>query len=288
MRISESTGYYHVCTDGHSLEWIFKDDLDFIAGVNRIGICKLKSKVGIISFVLMDNHVHFILKGSMPSCKDFITRYKALTGKWISSRYNIQKHLKHLPTQIIHITSEEQLIETIAYLDRNPIVAGYKCIPSEYPWGSAKHLFKYRDSINDKSVAECGARGIRESLKTRVRIPKEWTMNNDGMIDPRHFLEIEEAENRFKSPIRYIYYLSKKLEGKIELEIGTKSFIPDKELRDIVAKLVEEAFEGRTIKDLDFNSRIIIGRKLRYEYAASVKQISRMVHLDLERLQLFI
>lgn len=31
--------FYHICTDGAFLDWMFQDDRDFIAGVNRCGIC---------------------------------------------------------------------------------------------------------------------------------------------------------------------------------------------------------------------------------------------------------
>ena len=34
---SDEPGYFHICTDGNAVPWIFQDDEDFIAGVNRIG-----------------------------------------------------------------------------------------------------------------------------------------------------------------------------------------------------------------------------------------------------------
>lgn len=60
MRGMDSIGYFHVCTDGRSLPWMFQDESDFIAGVNRIGICYLRTDAKVIAYVLMDNHVHFV------------------------------------------------------------------------------------------------------------------------------------------------------------------------------------------------------------------------------------
>ena len=121
MNKSDSTSYCHVCTDGNALEWMFKDTEDFVAGVNRIGICAIETFVHVIAFVLMDNHVHFVLYGTMPQCKNFINKYKLLTGKWIGAKYRVSDHLRHLPSQLILIEDPEQLLDTIAYLDRMSI-----------------------------------------------------------------------------------------------------------------------------------------------------------------------
>ena len=59
MKGSINAGYYHVCTDGAAISWMFQDEQDFIAGINRIAICHLKTCVSVIAYVLMDNHVHF-------------------------------------------------------------------------------------------------------------------------------------------------------------------------------------------------------------------------------------
>lgn len=44
-------------------------------------------------------------------------------------------------------------------------------------------------------------------------------------------------------------------------------------------------FGENDIKMLGVNSRLMLARKLRYEYASTVKQISRMLHLDMELLK---
>lgn len=132
MKGANDTGYFHVCTDGRALPWMFQDERDFIAGINRIAICHLMTALEVIAFVLMDNHVHFVLYGTMPQCKTFINVYKRLTGKWILTRYGISDYLRGLPTEILRIESEEALLNTIAYLDRNPPMAGYRYMHSEY------------------------------------------------------------------------------------------------------------------------------------------------------------
>ena len=282
MKGNIENGYFHICTDGNSLSWMFKDDEDFIIGINRIGLCFIKTKVKVIAFVLMDNHVHFVLHGSMPECKKFITLYKRLTGKWILTKYGLNNFLHGLPTEIIRIQGEENLLNTIAYLDRNPLIAGYRYMPGEYQWGSSRYLFRDQNSIGLKE-ADCETlissftrRAQISFLKSNIIVPNDWKINGAGMINP--------------SSIKYSYFLAKKLEGAVEHELmqSQKTFIADKELRIIVSELVKETYGVNDIKNLDVNARLIIAKKLRYSYASSIKQISRMTHLERSALEGFI
>lgn len=291
MKGSNNAGYYHVCTDGAAISWMFQDDQDFIAGINRIAICHLKTFVSVIAYVLMDNHVHFVLYGTMPQCKAFITLYKRLTGKWILVKYGIGDYLKHLPTDILHINSEERLLNTIAYLDRNPLVAGFAKLPGEYPWGSARCYFKADSSAEfTKLIAGLTKNERRAVLRTRTVFPRDWKINELGMIDPLCFLDSKRVESYFKSPLRYTYFLAKKLEGIVEqdLEYSQKAFLPDKDVRAIIGKLSHELFGVTSVSRLDVKSKLLIARRLRYDYASTVKQIARLLRLDKTALEGYI
>ena len=286
-RSLNSTGFFHVCTDGRSLPWMFKDNSDYIAGINRLAICQLRTNAKIVAYVLMDNHVHFILYGTMLQCKQFITKYKQLTGTWIRNKYNLTGFLKQLPTKILQLKTEERLLNTIAYIDRNPVVAGYKYLPTEYPWGSAQFMFKNRSEENAKTMSTLSRRNKRILFGTRFLLPDNWQINDEGMICPNSFLDISVSESRFKTPVKYSYFLARKLEGIVnqELEFAQKSFIPDLELRKIVKGIIRQEYNKENISQLDITRRLSVARKLRYSYAATLKQIARMVQLDKEALE---
>ena len=291
MKGLNSKGYFHVCTDGRMLPWMFQDESDFIAGVNRIGICCLRTGVKVIAYVLMDNHVHFVLYGTMPECKRFITLYKQLIGTWIHVKYGLNDYLKQLSANILLLDTEERLLNTIAYIDRNPVVAGYRYLPTEYPWGSARYVFKdSRDAEDTKPLSSMSRRSQRILLCTRVAIPAEWRINTMGMLCPDSFLDASVIESYFKTPVRYSYFLAKKLEGVVEQEIETsqKTFIPDIELREIVRKMILQDYGKDSVTDLGVHDRLSVARTLRYRYASTVKQISRIVHLDRSALEGFI
>ena len=249
------------------------------------------SGVRIVSFVLMDNHVHFVLQGTMPSCKEFIVKFKNLTGKYISSRYGIKGHIHTLSAEIIKIDTPDRLISTLAYIDRNPIVAGWRRMPDEYKWGVARFLFRRLDDTEGyRQLDSFSQREQRILLGTHQQLPQEWMVDGDGMLDPRCFVDMEFLEKLYRTPGRYLYFLSKKLEGEVDkfFSMGTGTFVQDKDMRGIVCRLAMELFGENDIKMLCINSRLMLARKLRYEYASTVKQISRMLHLNPELLKGYI
>ena len=287
---SDEPGYFHICTDGNAVPWIFQDDEDFIAGINRIGICSISSEVETVAYTLMDNHGHFIAYGTLLACKKYINNYKVQTGKYISRKYKVKDPLRDLPVKIIPIKTEEELMSTIAYLDRNSVVAGFKFLPSEYPWGSARYMFKKGAAdIKSRRLGEIGLNEKRRLLKTRIPLPDDWEVDCHKMLVPvKSFLNIARLENIFKTPIRYNYFLAKKLEGSIEIAQGFKTFLPDKELRPIASQISMTLFGTTDIRSLNVKSRLRIARELRHAYAATVKQISRMTYMDPESLNGFI
>lgn len=286
-----SIGYFHVCTDGRSLPWMFQDESDFIAGVNRIGICHLRTDAKVVAYVLMDNHVHFVLRGTMPQCKEFITLYKQLTGTWIHVKYGLNDFLRQLPTNILLLDTEERLLNTIAYIDRNPVIAGYRYLPTEYPWGSARYLFKNSLEVEGtKPLSVFSRRSQRTLLNTRVVLPDDWQINDKGMICPDSFIDLCRVESYFKTPVRYSYFLAKKQEGVVEQEFESsqKIFIPDNELREVVRRMVVQDHGKESVTDLDVKSRLSLARKLRYNYASTIKQIARMLHLEASAIEGFL
>ena len=293
-RDHDRESYFHVCTDGNAIPWMFQDDDDFIAGVNRIGLCVLKTYVDVIAFILMDNHVHFVLYGTSLKCKQFINYYKMLTGKWLHNKYGLKDYLRLLPTEMIPIADEDSLLNTLAYIDRNSIVAGYKYLPYEYPWGSARYMFRDRAGCAAKDMLKAlGELSHSEQiilLKTKLRLPGEWLIDARGMIHPISFMDFTNMEKIFRTSSRYAYYMAKKLEGHVEMQLAQsrKVFIPDKELRQIAKKISARQFGTENILSLDVNSRLVLAKYLRYDYASTVKQISRMVRLDDEMLKGFL
>ena len=71
-------GIYHICTDGLSSNILFKNETDFIAGMNGIPLCSIATGTSVLCFCLMSNHVHFVIIGNEKNHCDVTTNQRAM------------------------------------------------------------------------------------------------------------------------------------------------------------------------------------------------------------------
>lgn len=293
MEVREKKGYYHLCTDGTRISSIFKEDSDFIAGANRVAICKHITGVSVVSFTLMDNHIHCVLHGSLEQCRWFILKYVQLTSMYNQYEYSVSKSLRQLESRIIPIFDESVLRKTISYIHRNPIKGGFRFLPSEYMWSSSYLMYKSRSTVGNqvsRTIKSLTFRERRSLLRTHFSLPGDWIVDECGLIDYRCYVEYPFVERLFRSPAGYIYFLSQKNEGEIDKALGQSQnvFLGDKELRCVVSRLIREKYNVDGIIYLNVPQRLELARILKYEYFSTPKQIARLLNINVDMLKDFI
>ena len=100
---------WHFSTDGNYVDAMFQDDEDFIAGMNRIFIVVNGYRVIILSVILMDTHVHFILYGEFAECDRFMHDYVQRTSRYIAQTHGERSKLGRVPINWQKIDSEDYL-----------------------------------------------------------------------------------------------------------------------------------------------------------------------------------
>ena len=79
--------FWHVCTDGARMSDIFCTEDDFRQGMIALAVCVvLFRKVGLVTFELMNNHVHLILCGLEEDCVEFFRRFKGKLKRMFKGR----------------------------------------------------------------------------------------------------------------------------------------------------------------------------------------------------------
>ena len=69
--------FYWLVTTEHLEDRLwFRDEEDFKVGMNQVAVLAATSSVQIMAFILMSNHVHFVLGGTKDDATDFITTFK--------------------------------------------------------------------------------------------------------------------------------------------------------------------------------------------------------------------
>lgn len=133
--------FFHCYTDGNCADVMFPDNDAKIHGMNIIPALTLRTGVVVIAFVLMDNHVHFCLQGGEDECRRFIKAYLFSVSNYLSKRFAGEYKDVGFKWSMLPVTTKGQLMKTVAYIFRNPLMAGFDKMPSEYPWSNASDCF---------------------------------------------------------------------------------------------------------------------------------------------------
>lgn len=284
--------YYHCATKGLPDDILFSSREQFIAGMNRVGFClvSLNFSVIIIAFVLMDNHVHFILYGTEEECKKFMDQYKRFTEIWLGNNSPNEQN-KRWDIGCWIISNKEKLMEKICYVLRNPLVAGMGVHPLFYPWGSGLLMFTSTDKpstdANLTAVGEISTYQQRKLFKTKIKIPSEWLITPEGMIWPGSYVSYKRAEAAFDSVYNFMYELNKKIEDVVNQEMyGSDISLPDKDVLVIARSSAADHFNENDLDLLSIPDRLELCRILHKTHSIDIKQVGRLLHLKPSDLKL--
>ena len=284
--------HYHAATKGLEADLLFASRQQFIAGMNRVALCTLTNpSVIVIAFVLMDNHVHFILHGTYEDCMAFMAQYKRLTEIWLGN-YAPDRKDKIWEYDCWMIPNREVLAEKICYVLRNPLVAGMGFLPTSYLWGSGPLMFSggNRQTTEDdivrtqygpmRPVGDMTIYKQRKKFSTKIQIPKDWLVSDEGLIYPGSYVNWKVAEQAFGNIYNFMYEISKKNEDKINQEMyGADISLPDVDMLQILSATAQNSLGDANLSLLTVSQRLDLCREVRRSHGADLKQLGRLLHI---------
>ena len=123
--------FYFVTTDHLEDRLWFRDEEDFTVAMNYVAIAAFLSEVIILSFILMSNHVHFVLYCSHKRAVLFINKFKRLYAAYYQRKYGVCELLRRNGVDIREVKeSDESLERAIAYVMMNCVAANICMEPS--------------------------------------------------------------------------------------------------------------------------------------------------------------
>lgn len=129
----------HVVQRGHSREPVFFEDSDYKAYLNWFHEAAERYQCEVHAFVLMTNHVHFLLT---PKTNDSISRTMQYVGRYyvpyINYHYGTSGSIWEGRYKASLVQEENYLLACMRYIELNPVSANMVKHPSEYPWSSYK------------------------------------------------------------------------------------------------------------------------------------------------------
>lgn len=294
---------WHFSSDGNCTFVLFETEADFKAAMNRLARLALRSRIIILAFCLMDNHVHFVLYGEFQDCEAFTREFLNLTAHYNSRRRGIGKGAATIRVSHQSIDDEEYLLNAICYDLRNPPVNGLKHTFYDYPWSSgplyfrsagtwAAPLWTYVYKGCPEQVAgffkvcragELGPKALKKLLGSEQPVPEDWLICN-GMVLPSSYIPVSTVEALFRSHRAFNFFIGRNKEKEMEDIMGTWTSLnlQDAEMRRHRDEEIASLYGSTSIRNLNMPQRIEVGRILRRKYLTSVKQIARVTCIPLD------
>jgi REP element-mobilizing transposase RayT len=286
-RMFEMNGpFWHVYTDGSIMPDIFSCEDDMRDALIALAVCAvLSDKIRIITFELMNNHIHLILAGSYGDSMDFFKIFKRrlkhmfkMAGRVVDwTRFN---------AQILSIETLKDLRNEIAYVHRNAYVSNRNHTPYTYLWGGGWTFFNpLLDHLRLLSVRELGVRNVRELTHYRdVDTLSSLKFIGDIPFVPS-FCRIDIGQSMFHDARSYFQALTRNAEAFSQIASNLKDtiFLTDDEMFVVASRWAQENYSSK-LQLLTPDQKMSLAKKLHYEYNASNNQLRRILNLKSELL----
>lgn len=274
---------YFLVTTSHLSDGIwFKDDEDFKAGMNYVAIMASKGKAFVLCFVLMSNHVHFVLGcESKEEAWGFITGYKQLYARYFYIKYGVRKFLRRNGVDIRELfIQDESLHKGIAYTAMNPVAANICAHASQYAWGSGNCYFKIAPTVGTR-IGMLSARKQQKVLRSYSVINQDYLLDTSGYILPDSYVCKDFVQKLFCAPGRLNYFLnnSSKVKARFESEGNLVPTFRDQVVVSMIPEICRTLFQKRR-EELQEREKGRLIYELNHRFNCDPKQIARLTGYD--------
>ena len=273
---------YWLVTTEHLKEGLwFREDGDFKVGMNYVALSALFCAVMVIVFVLMSNHVHFVLYCTYEEAQRFIDKFKENCSRYLAKKYGIRELLRKNRVVIQRISPDDESFErAVAYTHMNPPAANICLSPSDYPWGTGGSFFKGR-STKGVLLSSLSQRAVSKLLHTRQVLPSDWMISDDGYILPESYVPVSLVESIFRTPRRMYYFLqnSSKSKRKDEFKGNYLPAFRDQVLISAIPDICRTVYGRNAVSELEEGECAELVKQLRRRFSADYRQIDRVTSI---------
>ena len=283
MEFAMSGRFWHLFTDGSSMEDIFLNEEDMKTGMIALAISKcIYPGIEIITFELMSNHIHLILRGDREVCIELFGYFRRKLAR-IFGRQGRCIDWRRFKADIIEITELKALRNEIIYVNRNAFVASPHFTPFSYRWGGGWAYYSpVIKMLQTMSLTDIRFNQARKMTHSRdFEEFKTLRFIGDTVYIPS-FCNIELGERMFTDARSYFLALTRNAEGMslIAARLKDNIFLTDEELYAVAVRFADDKFGCKKLRSLTPEQRIETAKELHFKYNASNKQIRRILKLD--------
>lgn len=275
--------YYLVSTDHLERNILFRDTEDYKAGMNDVALALINLKVRILAFILMSNHVHFVLEGDMLQSTEYISRFKQYYSQYYHNRYGVNNFLKKHKVDVTPLNyGDESLERGIAYVLMNSVAANICLSINNYPWGSGDSYFN-KMPRKGTPVNSLSCRFRYAYLHSRLKLPAHFLWDESGYIQPQSYISVGFVEKLFRTPKRMNFFLNNSSKAKRVLTSETPMpTFKDETIISSIRSLCSSLYRKDSFTELSESQKIDLIKQLKFRFSAGVNQLSRVTGLTYE------
>ena len=257
----------------------FREEEDFKVAMNYVATeVASHPEVTVLAFILMSNHVHFVLRGYREGVEAFVESFKKRYSMYYRRKYGVKEFLRRNKLDIKEIPYDDEAPEkVIAYVQMNCVAANICSHLSQYPWGTGNAFFNQTPQ-SGKCLKELSARAQKRLLHTDSnQLPQNWPINEEGYIPPSAYVDVTWVEKIFRTPRRMNYFLNNSSKAKQRLESGENlPAFRDQTILATLPDLCRSLFQKESFGQLRAEEQSEFARQIKFRFSADTTQIARI------------
>jgi len=205
LRIAFKNAFYHVVSRGERKDLIFRTQFDKEVFLIKLEEAFLKYKFKIHSYVLMNNHYHFLIETPYANISQIFHHLNSSYTNWFKYKYQLTGSLFQGRFKAILVDKENYFFPLSAYIHLNPVRAGLCDYIEEYKWSSYRYLadsnekpqWLFLDLIN-KNFSQSEYRDFCYNwLKKNEQVDKQTIYGKNLILGSNQF--IDQVRKKFRS-----------------------------------------------------------------------------------------
>lgn len=275
--------FFLVTTDHLTDRIWFRDEEDFRVAMNYVAVVSSVLSTNVLAFILMSNHVHFVLQCDESEAKLFIDRFKLTYGEWLKRKYDTPEFLRRVKVDIREVKIEdESLHRAIAYVQMNCVAANICPNPFVYPWGTGSTFFNPNETPLTH-LRNMSKRKQYSLTRSRVILPNYYAITPAGFIAPSSYVPVEFVEKLFGSAKRFQFFLNTSSKAKKHLEKNAAPSFSDQVLISACKDLCQSLLRKGGLNELTEEQTGEILRQLRRRFSADIAQLCRVTGIPYKK-----
>lgn len=287
-RVQQSGMIHHVIARGNNKDDIFIDDNDRIRYLTLVNRYRDRFDFSLLSYCLMDNHVHLLIKQGDWSLSDIMKGIQQSYTQYYNAKYKTIGHVFHQRFKSKPVSDESYLLSLIAYIHNNPKDLGYTDL-AQFKWSSHNEILHptTKNIADVDQLFELIGRSRKDSIKDYL-----WLLGvvDDDYIEDQYMIgdELEIAKSEmFFDDVHKIKesrdYCIEKIVDQIEDYCKQNECIFNNAFKRRLAVLLCDRFGNDTDKDIATTLDISISRVrgIRQEYFNEMISDDVLTHYEL-------